>query len=103
MAKCWKTMYHPLGLYATLPETKIVMQRNSPMPVAMDGTLATPWQKSARAATEKLTLKSKRLVQSKVDQLKRFNIDTATILKIKMSPEKLSGDAGSGNCGNKWK
>jgi hypothetical protein len=27
--KCWRTIYHLLDLYATLPETKVVAQRNS--------------------------------------------------------------------------
>ena len=29
VTKCWRTVYHLLDLYATLPETKIVAQRNS--------------------------------------------------------------------------
>lgn len=33
---CWKTMYHLLELYATMPETKTVAQRISISPEAMD-------------------------------------------------------------------
>ena len=29
VTKCWRTIYHLLDLYATLPETKVITQRNS--------------------------------------------------------------------------
>ncbi|KAJ6625032.1 Transmembrane protein, partial [Pseudolycoriella hygida] len=38
-AACWKTMYHLLDLYATMPETKTVSQRISVSPEATEKTV----------------------------------------------------------------
>lgn len=41
-ASCWKTMYHLLDLYATMPETKTVSQRISVSPEATEKIVKKP-------------------------------------------------------------
>ena len=64
VTKCWRTIYHLLDLYATLPETKIVAQRNSISALIPPDVSLLQRTKSRYAAMRSDTIKTPDTIKS---------------------------------------